>query len=359
MAAKSLVDSFLRRGLNILITVFTKSGYFKAQELWGEKITITRFPLDSYYHLGKILNLAKPKIFVNMETELWPNLLQIMKNNGVVSFLVNGRISDKNFKRVKLLRGTFSRLVRVFERIYAQTEKDRDRFIFLGADPSKVVVTGNIKIDSFDTEENTYSRDLLGISENDFVITFASLREKEESTAVWVSEEILASRNDVTIIFAPRHLNRVKDIIVELESRGINYSLWSRGEKNGKLLIVDVLGQLRRFFPLSDLVIMGGTFAPYGGHNIIEPVSFGKPVIVGPYYSNIRNEVDGLEEKKAVIKVKDSDELLKVLKSLVDKKNELQEVGKRAKEWFDSKRGVTQRICPEILIYLQKGRGDQ
>ncbi|MDI6851364.1 MAG: glycosyltransferase N-terminal domain-containing protein [bacterium] len=359
MAAKPLVDCFLMRQLRVLMTVFTSSGSNKAQELWKGKVKILRFPLDSYFHLKKIIDRTKPKIFVNLETELWPNLLTLIGKNNIIAFLVNGRISERNFRKSRLIKGTYKRLLKSFVKIYAQTEEDKERFIKLGAREEQVEVAGNIKIDSIGTSLEGFKRENLGIGDGDFVILFGSLREKEERHAVRVIQKVLSMSNVVRVFIAPRHLNRVAPIASQLSSLNINFARWSESGSGSKgVVIIDVLGKLRSFYNIADLVVMGGTFAPYGGHNIMEPVSAGKAVIVGPFYGNIKKEVEELKERNAVFVLKTSEELLDKIIELMGKRDLLREVGERATKWLISKQGISRRICEEILLHLEKsGRG--
>uniref|UniRef100_A0A7V3ZWP9 3-deoxy-D-manno-octulosonic acid transferase n=1 Tax=candidate division WOR-3 bacterium TaxID=2052148 RepID=A0A7V3ZWP9_UNCW3 len=359
MAAKPLVDCFIMRKLRVLMTVFTSSGFSKARELWEGKVKVLRFPFDSYFHLKKIIERTRPKVFVNLETELWPNLLRLIGKNGITAFLVNGRISERNFRKSRLIKGTYKKLLKSFVKIYAQTEEDKERFVKLGARKEQVEVTGNIKVDSLDTSLEGFKRKDLGIGDGDFVILFGSLREKEERHAVQVIQKVLSISRIVKFFVAPRHLNRVETIASQLSSLNISFSKWSDGASVSKsVIIIDVLGKLRSFYNVADLVIMGGTFAPYGGHNIIEPISAGKAVIVGPFYGNIKNEVEELKDRNAVFLLNNAEELQEKIVELIEKRDLLREVGERAIKWLISKQGISKRICEEILLHFEKGGRD-
>jgi 3-deoxy-D-manno-octulosonic-acid transferase len=160
------------------------------------------------------------------------------------------------------------------------------------------------------------------------------------------------------IFVAPRHLNRVDAIASELFRMGVGFVRWSEGglEREG-VLIIDVLGKLRNFYYVTVLVVMGGTFAPYGGHNILEPVSASRAVIVGPFYSNIKKEVKELREQGAIFVVNNKDELVKKIVELVGKRDLLKQMGEKAREWLLSKQGISKRICEEILLHLEEGSG--
>ncbi|MEO0286117.1 MAG: glycosyltransferase N-terminal domain-containing protein [candidate division WOR-3 bacterium] len=358
LAAKGLVDLALESEFKILITTFTKAGFKKAFELWGEKALILRFPWDSLYHVKKIIERISPRAFINLETELWPNTLYLLYKYRIPAFLVNARISEKNFKRIAKLRGFFSEILIPFVKIFTQTKEDAERLLALGAREQTIKVTGNIKIDTAGDGQGHYSREDLHVSEKEFVIIFSSLREKEEDFAVNLVTT-LKDFNEVKLIFAPRHLNRVKTILRNLERKGISAVLWTNSKSmNTKVMVLNTLGELRKLYPIADLIIVGGTFAPYGGHNILEIAAAGKPALVGPYHFNIKNEVELIAHNKGLILVQDQMEAFGRVRELIAQKDLLNEMGLRAKESLNAKKGISKEIFEEILLHLQETCGN-
>lgn len=355
MAAKPLVEGFLKRGYKLLVSVFTGSGVNKAAELWGTRSTIIRFPLDSRFHLKQIVEKMEPKVFVNLETELWPNLLSIVRERGMPSFLVNARISEKNFKRSMLLKRTYKKMLSTFTKIFSQSQEDRERLVKLGADPKKVIVSGNIKIDSVETDISFIEKKSLSILGEDFVVMFASMREKEEPIVFDLSEKILNEILSSRVVLAPRHLERLSVITKELERRGLAFSFWSEGRVlSTRVLIIDTLGELRRLYGIADVVVMGGTLVPYGGHNVLEAIAAKKVVIVGPYFQNIKEEVLQLMDQGGVIRVNTISGVFEIILSLYQHRDALDSVAQNAFKWLISRKGISEKILEEILVYLEK-----
>jgi len=357
LASKPLIEFFLERKLRILLTCFTKTGLQKARELWKDRLITLRFPWDSPYHIQLLLKRSKPKVFIVLETELWPNTLTLVGKMNIPAFLINARISEKNFKRSKKMRWFYKPILRNFTRIYAQSQEDKERFKALGACEELITVTGNIKIDSVFEHGMVYKREDLGLDEKDFVILFASLREKEEEGALSLIEK-LAENGELKFIVAPRHLNRVPYIYKGFEERRIPASLWTKEHYLEKVLIIDTLGELRKFYSLSDLVVLGGTFANYGGHNILEIAMAGKVAVVGTFFQNIKGDVEWLSNSGVIELVSSFEDIPELVKFYLENRGLLAEKGQRAREVLKEKQGLSKRIAEEILSYIQKSGGN-
>jgi 3-deoxy-D-manno-octulosonic-acid transferase len=354
LAAKKLVELFLEKGYRVLVTCFTQTGFNKALELWKEKATILRFPWDSYFHVKRILRVLRPEAFIVLETELWPNTLYLIGKNKIPAFLVNARISEKNFEKSRKFKSLYKEILKPFVTIFAQTEEDAYRFEALGAQKNKIKVVGNIKIDSASGEGKHFSKEELGISKDEFVIIFASLREKEEEFALSMLKG-LGEVDRLKFIIAPRHLDRVETLSRRLENLRIPFNLWTEEKRgNSKVLILNTLGELRKLYPVADLVMVGGTFAPYGGHNILEVAISGAPALVGPFHSNIKNEVRFLAENNAVILCQDPENVRDKLIEIMKMREELRNIGKRAKDAVKARQGISEKIFKEILVHLKE-----
>ncbi|MGB9824490.1 MAG: 3-deoxy-D-manno-octulosonic acid transferase [Candidatus Hydrothermia bacterium] len=354
LAAKKLVELFLEKGYRVLVTCFTQTGFNKALELWKEKATILRFPWDSYFHVKRILRVLRPEAFIVLETELWPNTLYLIGKNKIPAFLVNARISEKNFEKSRKFKSLYKEILKPFVTIFAQTEEDAYRFEALGAQKNKIKVVGNIKIDSASGEGKHFSKEELGISKDEFVIIFASLREKEEDFALRIVQD-LSNVDGLRFVFAPRHLDRVEALSRELENLRIPFSLWTmKRQGDSKVLILNTLGELRKLYPIADLVLLGGTFAPYGGHNILEVAISGAPALVGPFHSSIKNEVRFLAESNAVILCQDKEKVRDKILEIMKMREELKNIGERAKNEVKARQGISEKIFKEILVHLKK-----
>ena len=356
MAAKSLIDELLSRNKKIFLTAFTSSGLNKAQELWGEKIQILRFPLDEKARIMRIISRVSPEIFIDVETELWPNMLTQMRKFKIPAFLVNARISAKNYRRIKYFKKVFRMLLSIFVRIYAQSAADARRILSFGINPDKIKITGNLKYDSVDIEDRA-SREGLGIESSSFVITFGSIRSKEEDQIIEAIFQLLHKLEDIYIIIAPRHLDRVDIIKTKLKRKSLDYNTRSTEPypQKGKVFILDTLGELREFYSISDVAFVGGSLEDYGGHNIMEPASFGIPVLFGPYISNVESIAYYILKSKGGMVVRNVHELVEEVTRLYQRDGLRRKMGQNALKAIVQKQGIAKEIIQDIedtLSYL-------
>ena len=356
MAAKSLIDELLSRNKKIFLTAFTSSGLNKAQELWGEKIQILRFPLDEKTRIMKIISQVSPEIFIDVETELWPNMLTQMRKFKIPAFLVNARISEKNYRRIKYFKKVFRMLLSIFVKIYAQSATDARRILSFGINPDKIKITGNLKYDSVNIKEKA-SREGFNIESSSFVITFGSIRSKEEDLIIEAIFHLLHKLEDIYIIIAPRHLDRVDIIKTKLKRKSLDYNTRSTESypQKGKVFILDTLGELREFYSISDVAFVGGSLEDYGGHNIMEPASFGIPVLFGPYISNVESIAYYILKSKGGMVVRNVHELVEEITRLYQRDGLRRKMGQNALKAIVQKQGIAKEIIQDIedtLSYL-------
>ena len=342
-AISYLVNLFIKHRIPVFITTFTLSGLQRAKTLWGTNVQVSRFPMDKKSEIRKFVRIVKPSVLVIAETELWPNL--ILETKGVSKFLVNARLSDRSFPRYMKFRKFFSKVVREFEAILAQSEVDRERFIALGADPDRVQVLGSLKYDAVKRPYSILNRTTYGYDEKDVIIIFGSIRAREEAKVVEVARRLLNEYENVQIILAPRHPVRKVKIIEHLRREGVPFILRTskKGNYRNAVLILDTLGELYDFYHIADIAFVGGTLAPYGGHSVIEPAYAGVPVLVGPHYENTREPVELLKEEGAAVVVANERELYAWLKKLIEDKDLRKEMGKKAHETIESKTGASEK----------------
>ncbi len=276
------------------VSTTTARGYERAVRLLGEEASVFRFPLDHPPRLSRVF-AHRPRALALVETELWPHLLMEATRRDVPLFLFNGRITPRTFHFYRVL-GTFSPLLRRFRRLFVQTQWDAWRFWRLGAPRDRLRVTGNWKRYFPPVRSRVWRREDLGIPENAPVVLFASLRSREMEVALAAMEHLRGEVPGLRWILAPRHFGWLSELLKRLEQRGFSVRRWREGSvlREEDVLVVDVLGELVSLYPVADCVVVGGTFAPYGGHNLMEPVHSGRPVVFGPFthhVSDMRDEV--------------------------------------------------------------------
>ncbi len=283
------------------------------QDLPG--VDMFRFPLDHPPYLADIF-ARHPRALALIETELWPGLLQGVRKHRIPLLILNGRMRHRTYQMYRWIPSIRSALSGV-RRAYVQTQWDAYRFAMLGVPRNRIRVTGNWKMLFPHRSDHPLTRSDLGLSESDPVVILASVRSREEELALRLIRQVHATHPGVRFLLAPRHLDRLPMIHVRLERMGLGYRRWSEGVArwDTPVLVLDTLGELLRFFPLGHLAVVFGSFAPYGGHNLLEPISAGVPVVFGPYIQNVRDMAARILRAGAGIQVSDGVELVHTLRN--------------------------------------------
>lgn len=304
---------------NILITVFTKTGYQNAQKKYfsNNKISVLRFPLDNLYIIRKIFKYINVTKLLVVETEIWPNLLIEGAKYSKI-YIVNGRISKKSFPKYKRFSYFLKAIFPKINSFFMQSEDDSKRIIELGANPSKVFTIGNLKFDiSFENfsefEKNRLKEQINSISKKIFVA--GSTRDGEEQIII----DVFKSLKNTTLVIVPRHLNRLKEIEQLLTINNLSYQLYSNinnNLKNYDVVLVDKMGILRKFYSIADISFVGGTFVNIGGHNLLEPLYYGIPPIFGPYLQNVKEVSTNILKSNLGYKVSNKTEFLNAIEQI-------------------------------------------
>ena len=283
--------------LNLHLTVMTDSGYNKARELLDGKTSVGFLPLDYRSPIRRFLKAVQPRGAVFIETEIWPNIIRTLGRRNIPIFLANGRLSEKAYKRYRLFRSGMQRLFMDYTYMMVQSNQDRDRFLGLGADQSRVEVTGNMKFDAPIVQMPKDKKERLlqsfPFDPESKIFIAGSTRNGENEIILDSYKKLLPDFPGTRLVLVPRHLERVDSITKMTVERGLEYCLYSEmreNEKNRagcKVLIVDKIGVLNDLYHLSDIAFVGGTLVDIGGHNILEPVWAGIPVLYGPSIANV------------------------------------------------------------------------
>ncbi|MGL5355387.1 MAG: 3-deoxy-D-manno-octulosonic acid transferase [Cetobacterium sp.] len=328
----------------ILITVFTDTGHEIALNKYSkdDRISILKFPLDDIFVLKSILKKIKVSKLILVETEIWPNLITLASRVAKV-YIVNGRISTKSFPKYKkinlLLKSLFSKI----DGFLMQSEEDKNRIIELGANSNKVFVTGNLKFDiSFEEFSN---KDILSLkslikANSKKIFVAGSTREGEDSFLINISQEL----KNTLLVLVPRHLDRVPNIELLLENLNLKYTKLSKLEDSSthddfKVLIVDKMGVLRKFYSIADITFVGGTLVNIGGHSLLEPLFYGKTPIFGPYLQNVKDISKDILALNIGHKVSNKEEFLNAINLLETKPVSESKI----KEFFKSNQNAAEK----------------
>jgi 3-deoxy-D-manno-octulosonic-acid transferase len=305
VAAIPLIDAMLAKGWRVLVTTMTPTGSEKIKSRFGDKVMHQYVPYDYPWVLRRFFKRYDIRVGIIMETELWPNLIHQSSLKKIPLLLVNARISDMAYKKYQKVKFLIKSILPHFAGIMAQSEEDAKRFIELGAPKHVVSTSGNIKFDLQvkvpNLEVCKEIKELWGQQRT--VVIAASTHEDEEKQLLNCFSELQASIPDVILAIAPRHPERFQTIYALCQQFGFKTGLRSQAATitpEIEVIVLDSLGELLGFYQISDYAFVGGSFAPIGGHNVLEPIAMEVPVFTGPYMQNSKSICQDLCAKEAM-----------------------------------------------------------
>jgi 3-deoxy-D-manno-octulosonic-acid transferase len=279
------------------------------------------FPLDLPGAVRRAVDGINPAFLVCMETELWPNVLRTLARRGVPVMIANGRVSDRSYPRYRAIR-TLLRSVLGDIRVFAmQSSEDARRIMTLGAAPERVFVTGNLKYETQpDPSERAEEwRQRLGLADATRLWIAGSTHRGEEELVLDAHARLRARVPAAGLLIAPRHPERAAEVVEMVRLRGlpvVRRSELPRHDGIGAVIVVDTVGELASIYSTAEVVFVGGSLVPHGGHNVLEPAIRGKPVLFGPHTGNFRESVAILADGGGGLVVRDPTELAATLTRL-------------------------------------------
>ena len=340
--------------LDLVVTTVTPTGQAEAKRLFGplaaggRSVVVTYFPFDLGPLVGRFLGRFAPRALVLFESELWPLLLRDCRRRGIPAAVLNARISDRSYGRMKRAGRLYRRfLLDPLGRLGAQSPQDEERLLSLGAAPERVALTGNLK---FDTPEPApvavLEEALRGLAAGRPILVAGSTMAGEEPIVLDAFERL---DRDAMLVLAARHPERFDEAWREIEERSLPAVRRSRMAPGGgdgappRVVLLDSLGELAAIYRLAAAAFIGGTLVPTGGHNPIEAARFGVPVVVGPSMENFRRIARDFEAAGALTVVRDGAGLVSAWRRLLDRPAEAAEQGRRGREMVDRSRGAVER----------------
>ncbi len=324
-------------------------------------------PFDWRWTVRRALARIRPSLLVVVETELWPNLLRAAREGGARVVMVNARLSTRSLKGYRLVRPFLRRVLAGIDEICAQTEEDAERFRQLDAPSDRVRVKGNLKFDAQPPQPGEFARALksaLRQTDRSPVFVAASTMPGEEPLVLKAWDAIRQRRPKSLLILAPRHPARVDELaarmIRELRVFVRRTALPSdeptlAGQLQSKpMMILDTVGELAGIFEVADVVFIGGSLVPTGGHNLLEPAYWSKPIIIGPHMENFRDIARRFLAAGAVIQVTSPEELAWTVLRLEDPA-ERERLGAAARKVLDENSGATMRTLDALQKFLEPG----
>ncbi len=351
-----------RPGSHITLTTMTLSG----RRIARDRLTISAIflaPLDVPWITERAIERIQPDMYICMETELWPVLLDSLKRDGARVCLANGRISSRAFSRYEKMAPLWKNVLAAFDRLTVISSLDRKRYVALGADKERIVVAGNVKYDlrlpgNADDISLRY-RSMLAV-DNEDVLVAGSTHPGEEALLLDLHRRLQAQSPLLSII-APRHIERRGDVERTLRSAGLDYLLLSeikqgRRRRGQRLVIVDTMGELALLYSLADYIFCGGSLVEKGGHNLMEAAIWGKAVFYGPHIGDFHDAADMLTEAGGGFIVRDMADLERQIRRFRLDPQAYLEACRRAGEAARRQQGSGRR---QVTFILGEGNGRQ
>ena len=323
-------------------------------------------PLDFPLVVTRVVEQLSPAAFLFVETELWPNLLRTLSRRGVPSILVNGRLSSSSFRGYSLVKPFFRQVLKTITFCLMQSDRDVQRIIALGAAPANVLRTGNIKFDQplpdVTNEATTLSRRTIAVDEQEELIVAGSTHPGEEEQLLDCYQQLQREFHPLVLLLAPRHIERAAEVESVVKARGLlairrsalgQPDIVSFQPESPRVVILDTRGELAGAYRYAVLSFVGGTLIPVGGHNLLEPARWGKPVFFGPHTDHCAEMAELLLRAGGGVQVRNGQELAAEMARWLRDRSGLRRMGDAARQVVLDNQGTVERsleVIEKVLV---------
>ncbi len=358
----------------LIISTTTASGQQVARERAVEADGICYFPYDWRFAVRRALAVIRPQAVILMESELWPNFLTECRTQGIPVLVANGRVSDRSFRRAYRMRRLLKPLYCQVSCFLMQTATDAERVLALGANPANVKVSGNLKYDigaaGLSAKQLTISQDLnkaysLTTPGASLIIAGSTAENAGEEEEQILLEALRALRKTAVgeharLLIAPRHPERFAAIAAWLAETEFQVARRSTKQAmpEAEVILLDSIGELGTLYQFAQIVFVGGSLVPKGGHNILEPALYGKPIVVGPHMENFRAITQEFLKREALLQLNTGDrqalamQLSVAFERLLSDQAYTQRLGANARKTIEANRGATERTVAAVAKLL-------
>jgi 3-deoxy-D-manno-octulosonic-acid transferase len=338
---------------SLTLTAMTGSGFSVAKrhaELFDH---VQYFPWDLPGSIRRTLDKLKPDVIVFEYAELWPELMHQASLNSIPMILHNGRFSRERFEGYQKLFRLTGNLVQQLDKLLVRDESEKQRAVVLGANPDRVIPTGNTKFDQFTASSESsgtqdFFADIHFKNDGSPVLVAGSTHDGEEEILLACVLNLRKKFPSLRLILAPRYVERAAKIRELVVRSGLKVALRTKPDPNWDVLILDTVGELSIAYRLSTLVFVGGSINDRGGHNIIEPALCERPVIFGPYMSNVEDSVQVLLGRGG-LQISTPEQLERIIDELLSSPVRAQELGIKAARQARSVQGASLKNAELIL----------
>lgn len=350
LAARPLIEALKQRHprLRVFLSTTTMAGNAVAQKSVRGADGLFYAPFDWARPVRRALDTVNPALLVLVETEIWPNLIHEAKRRGTRVAIVNGRISPRSHSGYMTIRALLRRVLEEVDVFLMQGEAHAGRIRDMGAPAERVRIAGNLKFDALEAKHPPEELQRLLAPENRPgrpLWVAGSTAQGEEEMVLEAFHEVRERVPGAGLVIAPRHPERFDTVPALIEAAGFHClrrsALAEPGSwKDDEVVLLDTLGELARVYPLADVVFVGGSLVPVGGHNILEAAVAGKPVVVGPHMHNFQEIADQFRAAAALVEVRTSEDLAREVSSLLTDEVRRRSVGERGRALVEKNRGA-------------------
>ncbi len=351
-------------GRRLIISTTTITGQKMAHERIGWADDFLYFPLDWAWVVRRFFRAARPALVMILEVEIWPNFLRVARENSVPVVFASARVSERSFRRYGRVRWFVRRALEPAAAFLAQTDEDARRLMALGAAKKKVIVAGNLKFDVPAPARNALADWLAAQAERGKrmpVIVAGSVVANEENAVLDAFARVRERHPEALLVLAPRKPERFEAAAQLAEIRGwgmvrrSQLALNQPIEAETGILLLDTIGELGGLYAVADLVFVGGSLVPAGGHNILEPAALGKAPVFGPHMENFRSIAGRFLECHAAAQAATADELAEVWNGWLEDPLRRDAAGLAARELVQRNRGAVERAVERVETLMRTG----
>ncbi len=348
----------------IVFSASTKTGFEIANKLFKKNVdSIFFFPFDLLFSVKYITGIINPAIVIIVESDIWPNFLFEMKKRQIPVVLINARLSNRSFKGYKRFSFISNKLFLSFAKICTQSIEDARRFMLLGIPSNMISTTGNIKFDQPYDPVSEKEIEILKQSMHIYqpvkkILMAGSTHEGEESILIDAFSRIRKDFADTVLVVVPRNPERARSVLKLCKSTGfssIPMKDFKNTDKNEKfdVIIVDVIGILRRLYAIADVAFVGGSLVSLSGHNPLEPAAFSKPIIFGQHMSDFAHISQMLVDSGGAVQVKNTNSLYETIADILSDSDKARNMGEKAFRVFNANKGAVEKTLKVIECQLR------
>ncbi|MCK0538692.1 lipid IV(A) 3-deoxy-D-manno-octulosonic acid transferase [Alcanivorax quisquiliarum] len=364
LAAAPMIRELLARhpATPLVVTTTTPTGSEQVQKLFGDQVLHVYCPWDTPDALARFFRAFNPALVLILETELWPNLVAAAAARHVPVWLVNGRLSERSFRGYHRFRALVRPMMQRFAGLMVQTEAEAERLQRLGAPAERIDVTGSVKFDlQLDDDIRAGAQALRSQWGARPIWIAASTHPGEEAQVLAAHRQICAELPETLLILVPRHPERFDEIARQVTQAGFTLARRSSGQPvaaDVQVYLGDTMGELLMLFGTCDVAFVGGSLVTLGGHNLLEPAAWGKPVLSGPNRFNFERIAELLEGNNALITVDDASALAVAVSALLADAERCSRTGEAAQAVVAAHSGALARVLATLdQVWPQRPAG--